>query len=234
MDRYSETPAGTTGKILIVDDNPHNIKLLDILLKKNNFKTITVSSGPQALKAAAASKPDLIFLDIMMPEMDGFDVCRRLKADEGTRDIPIIFLTSRSDTEGVVRGFEVGAADYVTKPFNKTELLARMKTHIELKRSRDRVIDLERHNSVLAMIATTNHEINQPLTVLSGNIYLIKNLLLKTDLPTEYNQYFKRMEDAIQKIKNILQKYRNAATMRFEKYSSDSQIVIFDEQQEMK
>jgi len=122
--------------ILLVDDNLSNLQRLGNLLE-DKYKTATVTDGPEALAFVRKKLPDLILLDIMMPGMDGLEVCEKLKADTGTKDIPIIFLTARTDTESIVKGFEIGAADYVTKPFRQSELIARIKTHLELQNARD-------------------------------------------------------------------------------------------------
>ena len=119
--------------ILAVDDKPQNLQFLGKLLADNGYEVGLAQSGQQALNFVIKNEPDLILLDIMMPEMDGYDVCKRLKSDFGTRHIPIIFITAKTDTKDVVKGFEVGGVDYVTKPFNAAELLARIKTHIEMK-----------------------------------------------------------------------------------------------------
>jgi len=119
--------------ILAVDDKPQNLQFLGKLLSDNGYEVGLAESGQQALNFVIKNEPDLILLDIMMPEMDGYDVCKRLKSDFGIRHIPVIFITARADTQDVVKGFEAGGVDYVTKPFNSAELLARIKTHIEMK-----------------------------------------------------------------------------------------------------
>jgi DNA-binding response OmpR family regulator len=215
--------------IMLVDDNPLNLQMLEIILKKEGYQTTSVKNGPDAFTIAEKTMPDLIFLDIMMPEIDGYEVCRQLKSSTKLKSIPIIFLTARTDTEGIVKGFELGAADYVTRPFNRVELMARIRTHIALKKTLERVVDLERKNSVLAMIATTNHEINQPLTVLTGNLYLFKSSFSSQELNPDQLNYMIKMDKAAMEIKEILAKFRNAASMRFQKYSGDSQIIVFDE-----
>lgn len=215
--------------ILIVDDNPLNLQMLEIILRKEGYQTICAKNGQEAFQMVDRVKPDLIFLDIMMPGIDGYEVCRQLKASEQTRGIPIMFLTAKIDSEGIAHGFELGAADYVTRPFNRVELLARVKTHIALKRSLERVIDLERKNSVLAMIATTNHEINQPLTVLNGNLYLLRSSFENQKLTSDQIRFMDKIDRAVIDIKDILAKYRNAASMRFEKYSGNSQMIVFDD-----
>ncbi len=125
-------------KILFVDDVPTNIKvLLEVL--KNDYKIIFAQSGPEALDLARSSNPDLILLDIMMPEMSGYEVCTQLKADKKTRDIPVIFATALDDEEDETKGFDLGAVDYITKPFSLPIVKARIKTHLELKERRDQL-----------------------------------------------------------------------------------------------
>jgi len=123
--------------ILVVDDIPKNIQLLSGMLSEKEYKIAFATNGEQALKQASNINPDLILLDIMMPEMDGFEVCEKLKNNEDTKDIPVIFLTGKTEAEDITKGFELGAVDYITKPFNTEELLARVSTHVELKKARD-------------------------------------------------------------------------------------------------
>jgi len=119
--------------ILIVDDTPINIGVISGALK-DSFATKVATSGEKALAIASGKdKPDLILLDIMMPEMDGYEVCRRLKADPDTRDIPVIFLTSQTEAEDETKGFEVGAVDYIHKPFSAAVVKARVRTHLMLR-----------------------------------------------------------------------------------------------------
>jgi sigma-B regulation protein RsbU (phosphoserine phosphatase) len=128
--------------ILIVDDVPRNLQLLAAILKEENkYEVAAVTSGAAALKIVDNVLPDLILLDVMMPEMDGFEVCQRLKASPSTRDIPVVFLTAKAGLKDIVKGFQLGGVDYITKPFNGTELLARVQTHIELKQSKEKLND---------------------------------------------------------------------------------------------
>lgn len=132
-------------KVLIVDDVVDNIRVIGRLLKNKGIQVAPATSGEQALGIAVAKKPDLILLDVQMPEMDGFEVCRRLKANPITQDIPVIFLTARSESEDIMTGFMLGAIDYITKPFNSDEVMIRIKNHLELKKSRD-IIQLQNCN----------------------------------------------------------------------------------------
>jgi len=119
-------------RILVIEDEPANIQTLSTLLKERGYQINIATNGRQALEVLERIRPDLILLDIMMPEMDGFETCRRIKASTAWREIPIIFLTAKTDTADIVRGFELGAVDYVAKPFNAHELLARVNTHLTL------------------------------------------------------------------------------------------------------
>jgi adenylate cyclase len=124
----------TPARILIVEDTPANIQSLTATLKQQGYQISVATNGRQALEVLARVRPDLILLDVMMPEMDGFETCQRLKASEQWRQIPVIFLTAKTETADIVRGFELGAVDYVAKPFNAHELLARVHTHLTIDR----------------------------------------------------------------------------------------------------
>jgi len=119
-------------RILVIEDEPANIQALSTILKERGYQINIATNGRQALEVLERIRPDLILLDIMMPEIDGFETCRRIKASTAWREIPIIFLTAKTDTADIVRGFELGAVDYVAKPFNAHELLARVNTHLTL------------------------------------------------------------------------------------------------------
>lgn len=124
------------GKILVVDDTQASLKLLTDLLKAEGYDVRSAINGELALHAAALSTPELVLLDIRMPGMDGLEVCRRLKADPATHEVPVIFVSAVLETGEKLRGFELGAVDYVTKPYQRDELLARVHTHLELRRLR--------------------------------------------------------------------------------------------------
>jgi DNA-binding response OmpR family regulator len=125
--------------VLVVDDNPQNLQVLGPMLENKGYDVAFATSGEQALEFIDSEIPDLVLLDIMMPDMDGYQVCKRLKKEKTTASIPVIFLTAKSDTDDIVQGFEAGGVDYVTKPFNSAELLARVKTHLELKNAREEI-----------------------------------------------------------------------------------------------
>lgn len=130
------------GKILAVDDTPASLRLLTDILKEEGYEVRSAISGELALRAAISNPPELILLDIRMPVMDGYEVCRRLKAEPATRDVPVIFVSAVSETSEKVQSFEMGAVDFVTKPYQRDELMARVRTHLELNRLRNHLEDL--------------------------------------------------------------------------------------------
>jgi two-component system sensor histidine kinase/response regulator len=125
--------------ILIVDDTPKNLQVLGNTLKLENYKVEFAINGFQALEWIEKKEFDLILLDVMMPEMDGYEVCEKIRANEKNKNLPIIFLTAKTDSDSIVKGFEIGAQDYITKPFNTAELLVRVSTQLELKNSRNKL-----------------------------------------------------------------------------------------------
>jgi diguanylate cyclase (GGDEF)-like protein len=143
-----ESNKETRYKLLIVDDVPKNIQVAANLLQKSGYQMAFAQDGPTALEQTQTTRFDLILLDVMMPDMDGFEVCRRIKENPASREIPIIFLTAKNDSDSIVQGFHLGAMDYLTKPFNGAELQARVKTHLELYRSKE---DLKAANERLSI-----------------------------------------------------------------------------------
>ena len=154
--------------MLVVDDTIENLRLLSDLLGEHGYEVRAVTTGRQALQAAEQAPPDLILLDISMPEMDGYEVCRRLKAAERSRDVPVIFLTASADTADMVLAFDAGGVDYVTKPFQFEEVLARVKAHVALRRAQSelaasyaRLRDLEQlRDDLVSMVV---HDMRSPL-----------------------------------------------------------------------
>ncbi|MBE9030052.1 response regulator [filamentous cyanobacterium LEGE 11480] len=167
------------GDILIVDDTPENLQLLSRALLEQTYEVRAVLNGPMALSAIRNDPPDLILLDIKMPGMDGYEVCRQLKADVKTRDIPIIFLSALDDSLDKVKAFRVGGADYVTKPFQTEEVLARVKHQLIIYRLNQQIIEqnaaLLRSNQDLEQFAyMVSHDLKQPLQGILGFSNLLK------------------------------------------------------------
>ncbi len=176
-------------KILIVDDVPENIQILVHLLKEKGLKVNYADSGLKALKAIKNNLPDLILLDVSMPEMNGFEVCDKLKQDKLTSHIPVIFLTAKVDQQDIITGLEKGAVDYITKPFNSKELTTRVFTHLELKYIRDLI---QKQNQELSNL---NEVKDQLFSVISHDMKnLFNNILFGTESLEKEIEYFSKKE----------------------------------------
>lgn len=171
--------------LLVVDDIPTNLKVLLTYLHNQNFKVLVAQDGEDALKKVRQVTPDLILLDVMMPKMDGFETCRQLKGDEKTRDIPVIFMTALTDTMDKVKGFSVGGVDYVTKPVQHEEVLARINTHLTLRNLR---LTLEQQNRETQMFAhTMANDLKNPLLRMAGLTDLLGEDLKSTGSDQDVN-----------------------------------------------
>lgn len=152
--------------ILIVDDNSNNLKVVAGVLKGEGYEFRMAKSGAQALSILEISKPDLILLDIQMPEMDGYETCKRIKQNNEFASIPIIFLTANTDAESISKAFKSGGVDFITKPFNSDELLARIATHIQLKTQKEALeYEIKTKNKFFSIIS---HDLKNPLTTVIG------------------------------------------------------------------
>jgi signal transduction histidine kinase len=183
MERSQIELAGA--KVLLVDDTPANLKLLRQALEPEGYSILIASSGEAALRIVRNARPDLILLDVQMPGLNGFDTCRLLKQDEATRSIPVIFVTARAETESVVEGFRAGGVDYIVKPFQSEEVLARVRTHLQIDRL---ARDLETSNRALSranreireaterksrFLASMAHELRTPMNAILGFTSLV-------------------------------------------------------------
>jgi len=186
-------------KVLIVDDIPKNIMVLGNNLMNQNYQIAYCRSGQEAIELTQKNDFDLILMDVMMPEMDGYETCKRILSYPKTSKIPIIFITAKNDYESIVKGFDVGAKDYVTKPFNSKELFARVKTHLELKRSTEELEALNKNlediveertrllrnanqkltqldKSKSSFLGIISHEIRTPLNGIFGSVEMLKDI----------------------------------------------------------
>ncbi len=193
---YLPTPIATdvavTGLVLIVDDTPTNLEVISETLSDAGFDVAIATSGDRALQQIERCLPDLILLDVMMPGIDGFETCRRIKANPRTHHIPIIFMTALSDTDSKVQALEMGAVDYVAKPFHEKEVLARVRTHLqlhylnqnladqvaqrnaELQASQLQLIQSEKMSALGNLVAGVAHEINNPIGCVVGNVHAVE------------------------------------------------------------
>lgn len=224
-------------QILIVDDTPKNIQVLGQILSEQGYKIIVATNGLQALKAVEKKTPDLILLDINMPELDGYETCQRLKADERLEEIPVIFLTARTETEDIVKAFSVGGVDYITKPFNSSELLARVKLQLVLKEKKDELQEISENNKQLVRILL--HDLRNPI----GAIQSI-NQMAESD-PAIYTDMRHLIVKATDNCMSILDSVRKMYSIEDEKYSPElkdvnlkpfiqSALLIFQHQLEKK
>ena len=185
--------------ILLVDDNPNNLKVLSEAIQGHGWKALMATDGESAIEQAEYARPDLIILDVMMPGIDGFETCRRLKANAITEDIPVIFMTALSNATDKVKGLEIGAVDYITKPFQQEEVIARLKLHLkishltrtleqqveertaeltqsltQLQQTQLQVIQSEKMSALGNLVAGIAHEMNNPLGFISASLQQAK------------------------------------------------------------
>jgi signal transduction histidine kinase len=205
--------SGSTGScVLVVDDIAKNLQVVGTMLRNAGYAIMPATSGAKALEGVRVQLPDLILLDLMMPEMDGLEVCRHLKADALTQAIPVIFLTASNEMEHLVKGFEMGAVDYVTKPFNPPELLARVRTHLELKHARDTIVrygqELSRLNEEKnEFMGIAAHDLRSPLNAVKGYSEMV---LEDPALGRENAELIKRIQEAAARMAEMVQNLLDA------------------------
>ena len=194
--------------ILVVDDQPINVQLLKRKLEREGIRVTPAYNGLEALDLVRKEKPDLILLDVMMPDMDGIEVCQRLQADEQTRSIPIIFITARTSKEGKIEGLSVGAVDYITKPIDLDETLARVQTQLRFVAINREMVDLQRRLVEARRAATIGavtqgiaHNLNNLLGVVIGYLDLIKAYY---DKPEQVKKNAVHVEEAVHRIVSII------------------------------
>lgn len=211
-----ETP--TKGTLLIVDDMPANISILFEFLSEEGFRVLVAQDGKRAIQKAEYVKPDLILLDVMMPGMDGFETCRVLKSQESTKTIPIIFMTALADTVDKVKGFSLGAADYITKPIQHEEVLARVSTQLHFCRLQKQLtsqnlelqeqkIELEQRNMELdAFARTVAHDLKNPLNIIVGYADILLETCANTSSQSEQDSLIsiRSISQAANKMTNII------------------------------
>ncbi|MDJ0509497.1 MAG: response regulator [Crocosphaera sp.] len=190
------------GDILIVDDVPENLQLLFTMLTEQEYEVRRVLNGKQALNAVRVEPPDLILLDIKMPELDGYEVCRQLKADEKTQDIPVIFLSALNDTFDKVKAFEVGGVDYISKPFQLQEVIIRVENQLNLLRMQR---ELKTKNEELEAFGyRVSHDLRNHLTIINSITYLLNQKYGKT-LNEVAQNYIESLEEESERMGEIIE-----------------------------
>jgi CheY-like chemotaxis protein len=195
-------------KILVIDDQLLNVRLLERALLRKDMEVHSATNGPEGIRMANELKPDVILLDIIMPGMDGIEVCRQLKGDDATREIPVIFITARTTKEDKLAGFDVGAADYLIKPFELDETLARVQTQLRIIKEHNENLRLarqleqsRRQSAIMHLTEGIAHNLNNLLGVIMGYISLIKG---NSENPEKIGTNCDRMEAAVQRMTRII------------------------------
>lgn len=210
------------GKILVIEDSKvAQAQLADILEKE--FSVEFHENGPQGVSAARSNLPDLVLLDIHLPRMNGYDVCKLLKNDADTREIPVIFITAMDAEKERVKGFEAGAVDYIVKPFYPQELLARVRVHMAAIRATRQVLELERLKLFKEMAVALSHEINNPLTAVYGFLYVLEKEIVAPEERIRTSLVHIRKE--VERIRDIVAKMANASRISQTDYAVDAKMI---------
>ncbi len=213
-------------KILVVDDQKDNVFVLQERLIREGFEVLAAYDGPTCISMAKEETPDLVLLDVMMPGMSGFEVCRILSTSEETKLIPVVLLTALTEAEDLKEGFEAGAFDYIKKPFNRVELIARIKSALSFRESQKVMLEIEKVQTYAATVITANHEIKQPLTLINLSTAAINRELRKDEMTKDVIQ--KRVtfiEDATKDIISVLQKLSSIKVPVLTNWVNDLQVV---------
>lgn len=224
-----------TNKILIVDDQPDNVFILQDRLENAGFKTCTAYDGASGIQKAIEALPDLVLLDVMMPGMSGYEACKILTETEATKDIPVILVTALSGADDIREGLNAGAFDYIKKPFNKVELLARIHSALKFRESKKLLIELEKIRTFAATVLTANHEIKQPLTLINLATSAIRRELKKDGISKE--GVLKRInfiETATEEIIHILEKLSSIKKPVFTEYLNNLDMIDLEQTEKEK
>lgn len=220
-------------KILVIDDLPENVFMLQDRLEHEGFEVLTAYDGYTGIDKAKSEQPDLILLDIMMPDITGLEVCKILVNEPITKDIPIILVTAKSGAEDTREGLEAGAFDYIKKPFNRVELLARVQSALKLSEAHKLLLASEKRGTYIATVVTANHKIKQPLTLLSLSSAAIKRELSKDDISKE--GILKRVnyiDLAVKEITDVLNQLNAIKDPVLSNYTPNIKMVKVDDEED--
>lgn len=213
-------------KICVIDDHPENVFILQDRLEKAGFEIITAYDGQTGLEKIREELPDLILLDVMMPGVSGFEVCRAITKDDHTKHIPVILLTALTSTEDLEEGLQAGAFDYIKKPFNRAELLARIKSALRFSETNKFLLEIEKVNTFSATVLTANHEIKQPLTLINLSITAIRRELSKDTMNLEsIEKRVRFIESATKEIITVLEKLTSIKKPVFTDYINNLKMI---------
>ncbi len=221
-----QEPNDHTGKTIVVaDDNRVNTEVIKAILQKSGYQTKTASNGKECIESVNEFKPDLLILDIEMPIMNGIEACRCIKQNDLTKDIPIIFVTARTDDETLIEAFEVGGADYVLKPISRIELLTRIKSVLTHKEMTKKLLKEKMFESVLQTAGGICHELNQPLQIISGAIHL---LTIELEENSPLSNHAEKINTQVERIGKITNKLMKITRFETKDYIEGSQIIDLD------
>lgn len=222
-------------RILIIDDLPENVFVLQDRLEHEGYEVITAYDGKAGIAKAVSDMPDLILLDVMMPEMTGIEVCKILKQNTITSDIPIIMVTAKSNAEDAKEGLEAGAFDYIKKPFEKIELIARINSALKLAEAHKQMVEAEKRSTYASTVVATNHKIKQPLTLMSLSSAAIKRELNKEQISKDaVLNRLNYIESAVNEITNILNQLNAIKKPLTSEYSKNTRAVESEKESEEK
>lgn len=217
-------------KILVVDDQKDNVFVLQERLIREGFEVLSAYDGPTCLTIASEEYPDLILLDVMMPGMSGFEVCKKLTTNEETKLIPVLLVTALTEAEDLKEGFQAGAFDYIKKPFNRVELIARIKSALSFRESQKLLLEIEKVQTYAATVITANHEIKQPLTLINLSTAAINRELRKEELSKDVvHKRVTFIEDATKDIISVLQKLSSIKVPVLTDWVNDLKVVDLSE-----
>jgi two-component system cell cycle response regulator len=220
-------------RILVIDDLPENVYILQDRLEHEGYEVITAYDGSSGIEKARKEIPDLILLDVMMPDINGIEVCKTLVNDEQTSNIPIILVTAKTEAEDTKDGLDAGAFDYIKKPFNKVELLARVKSALKLSGAYKLLLEVEKRNTFFATVVTANHKIKQPLTLLSLSSAAIKRELKKDKISKETMlSKTKYIDVAIKEINDVLDQLNAIKEPILSDYTKNIKMIKIDEEKD--
>ncbi len=220
-------------KILVIDDLPENVFMLQDRLEHEGYEVITAYDGKSGIEKARRELPDLILLDVMMPDITGIEVCKTLVADKETSSIPIILVTAKSDADDTKEGLEAGAFDYIKKPFNRIELVARVKSALKLSDANKLILEVEKKNTFVATVVTANHKIKQPLTLLTLSSAAIKKELGKDEISREaLLGRLKYIETAVKEITDVLDKLNSIKDPVTADYTNSVKMINVEEKED--
>lgn len=218
-------------RILVIDDLPENVFMLQDRLEHEGYEVITAYDGKGGIEKAQTELPDLILLDVMMPGINGIEVCKTLVNDKRTSDIPIILVTAKTGAEDTKEGLDAGAYDYIKKPFNKIELFARVKSVLKLSEANKLLLLTEKRSTFFATVVTANHKIKQPLTLLSLSSAAIKRELTKDEISKDVLiSKLKYIDAAVMEITDVLDRLNSIREPVLSDYTSDIKMIKIDDE----